>query len=51
MKPGRLLAAAPVVTVATFALPIAAGLAGTLAPAFGYLPSSPRGPASRRVCG
>ena len=39
MKPGRLLAAAPVVTVATFALPIAAGLAGTLAPAFGYLPA------------
>ena len=33
------LAAAPALTVATFALPIAAGLAGTLAPAFGYLPA------------
>ncbi|HET9339561.1 MAG TPA: ABC transporter permease [Casimicrobiaceae bacterium] len=30
---------APALTVASFALPIAAGLAGTLAPAFGYLPS------------
>ena len=33
------LAAAPALTVATFALPIAAGLAGTFAPAFGYLPA------------
>ena len=30
---------APALTVATFALPIAAGLVGTLAPAFGYLPA------------
>ena len=33
------LASAPALTVATFAVPIAAGLAGTLAPAFGYLPA------------
>jgi putative thiamine transport system permease protein len=33
------LAWAPVLTVAAFALPIAAGLAGTLAPAFGWLPA------------
>jgi putative thiamine transport system permease protein len=39
VKTGRLFAAAPVVTVATFALPIAAGFVGTLAPAFGYLPA------------
>jgi putative thiamine transport system permease protein len=36
---GRLFAVAPALTVATFALPIVAGLAGTLAPAFGYLPA------------
>ena len=35
----RPLAWAPAFTVATFALPIAAGLAGTIAPAFGYLPA------------
>ncbi|CAG0957086.1 Inner membrane ABC transporter permease protein YnjC [Burkholderiales bacterium] len=35
----RALAWAPALTVASFALPIAAGLAGTLAPAFGYLPT------------
>ena len=29
----------PVLTVAAFLLPIAAGLAGTLLPAFGYLPA------------
>jgi len=39
VRTGRLFAAAPVVTVATFALPIAAGFVGTLAPAFGYLPA------------
>lgn len=33
------LAWAPVLTVAVFALPIGAGLLGTLAPAFGYLPA------------
>ncbi|MEO8484972.1 MAG: ABC transporter permease [Betaproteobacteria bacterium] len=33
------LGAAPALTVATFALPIAAGLAGTVGPAFGYLPA------------
>lgn len=38
---GRLdaFAWAPPLTVAAFALPIAAGLAGTIAPAFGYLPA------------
>lgn len=35
----RWLGLAPVVTVAAFALPIAAGLIGTLLPAFGVLPS------------
>jgi putative thiamine transport system permease protein len=35
----RLLRWAPALTVATFALPIAAGLLGTLLPAFGYLPA------------
>ena len=35
----RPLAWAPALTVAPFALPIAAGLAGTIAPAFGYLPA------------
>ena len=35
----RPLAWAPTLTVASFALPIAAGLAGTIAPAFGYLPA------------
>jgi putative thiamine transport system permease protein len=35
----RLLAFAPVLTVLVFALPIATGLAGTLLPAFGYLPA------------
>ncbi len=35
----RLLRWAPPLTVATFALPIAAGLLGTLLPAFGYLPA------------
>jgi len=35
----RVLAWAPALTVATFALPIAAGLAGTIAPAFGWLPA------------
>ncbi|MFI4923854.1 MAG: ABC transporter permease, partial [Vicinamibacteria bacterium] len=39
MKAGSLFTAAPFVTVATFAVPIAAGLVGTLAPAFGYLPA------------
>ena len=34
-----MLAVAPALTVATFAIPIVAGLAGTLAPAFGYLPA------------
>jgi putative thiamine transport system permease protein len=33
------LAWAPTLTVAVFAVPIAAGLLGTLAPAFGYLPA------------
>ncbi|MFO1308666.1 MAG: ABC transporter permease [Burkholderiales bacterium] len=33
------LGLAPPLTVAAFALPIAAGLAGTLAPAFGWLPA------------
>ena len=33
------LRAAPALTVAAFALPIAAGLVGTLLPAFGYLPA------------
>ena len=33
------LALSPPLTVAAFALPIAAGLAGTLAPAFGWLPA------------
>jgi len=33
------LALAPPLTVAAFALPIAAGLAGTFAPAFGWLPA------------
>lgn len=36
---GLALRAAPVLTVAAFALPIAAGLVGTLLPAFGYLPA------------
>lgn len=35
----RLLAFAPALTVLAFALPIATGLAGTLLPAFGYLPA------------
>jgi putative thiamine transport system permease protein len=35
----RLLRCAPVVTVGVFLLPIAAGLVGTLLPAFGYLPA------------
>lgn len=35
----RLLRAAPALTVAAFALPIGAGLAGTLLPAFGILPA------------
>jgi len=35
----RALRAVPVVTVALFLVPIAAGLAGTLLPAFGYLPA------------
>src|SRR5688572_12107223 len=30
---------APALTVAAFVVPIGAGLAGTLAPAFGYLPA------------
>ncbi len=34
-----LLRLAPVLTLAAFALPIAAGLAGTALPAFGYLPA------------
>lgn len=38
-RPGRLLRAAPVLTVAAFAAPIACGLVGTLLPAFGYLPA------------
>ena len=33
------LALFPALTVAAFLLPIAAGLAGTLLPAFGYLPA------------
>src|SRR6187200_2967642 len=33
------LRAAPLVTVAVFLLPVVAGLAGTLLPAFGYLPA------------
>ena len=37
--PGRLLRAMPALTVGVFLLPIAAGLAGTLLPAFGYLPA------------
>jgi putative thiamine transport system permease protein len=37
--PGRLLRAMPALTVAAFLLPIAAGLAGTVLPAFGYLPA------------
>jgi putative thiamine transport system permease protein len=36
---GRVLRLAPALTVAAFLLPIAAGLAGTLLPAFGYLPA------------
>ncbi|MCC7217938.1 MAG: ABC transporter permease subunit [Burkholderiales bacterium] len=36
---GGLLRAAPALTVGAFLLPIAAGLAGTLLPAFGYLPA------------
>jgi len=36
---GRWLGAAPPLTVAAFVVPIAAGLAGTLLPAFGYLPA------------
>ena len=35
----RVLALAPALTVAAFALPIGAGLAGTLLPAFGVLPA------------
>jgi putative thiamine transport system permease protein len=35
----RLLAVAPLLTVAVFALPIGVGLLGTLLPAFGYLPA------------
>jgi len=35
----RALRAVPVVTVALFLVPIVAGLAGTLLPAFGYLPA------------
>lgn len=35
----RLLALAPVVTLLAFAVPILAGLAGTVLPAFGYLPA------------
>jgi putative thiamine transport system permease protein len=38
-RPRGALALAPTLTVATFALPIAAGLAGTLLPAFGWLPA------------
>ncbi len=38
-RAGRLLRAAPAATVAAFLLPIAAGLLGTLLPAFGYLPA------------
>ncbi len=36
---GGLVRAAPALTVAAFLLPIVAGLAGTLLPAFGYLPA------------
>jgi putative thiamine transport system permease protein len=36
---GRLLRALPVLTVAAFMLPIGAGFAGTLLPAFGWLPA------------
>ena len=36
---GGLLSAAPALTVGVFLLPVAAGLAGTLLPAFGYLPA------------
>src|SRR5262249_28610984 len=36
---GAALAWAPAFTVTVFALPIGAGLLGTLAPAFGYLPA------------
>jgi putative thiamine transport system permease protein len=39
VPPRDLLAWAPALTVAVFALPIGAGLLGTLAPAFGYLPA------------
>jgi putative thiamine transport system permease protein len=39
MSGTRWLAAAPPLTVAVFLLPIAAGLLGTLLPAFGYLPA------------
>lgn len=39
MNARRWLAAAPPLTVAVFLAPIAAGLAGTLLPAFGYLPA------------
>jgi putative thiamine transport system permease protein len=35
----RLLSLAPALTLAAFVLPIAAGLAGTLLPAFGWLPA------------
>ncbi|MFO1284812.1 MAG: ABC transporter permease subunit [Burkholderiales bacterium] len=38
-RTSRALAVAPAVTVAAFGLPIAAGLAGTVAPAFGFLPA------------
>jgi putative thiamine transport system permease protein len=37
--PRDALAWAPPVTVAAFVVPIGAGLAGTLLPAFGYLPA------------
>ena len=36
---GRLVRAAPALTVGVLLLPIAAGLAGTVLPAFGYLPA------------
>ncbi len=39
MKALQPLALAPALTLAVFLLPIAAGLAGTLLPAFGYLPA------------
>ena len=39
VRRGRWLRIAPILTLLSFAVPIVAGLAGTLLPAFGYLPA------------